>query len=63
MYTMNQSEWEKWERVGKTRVLVRATLNALVGRVVARGLPVTHPWFKVMKSKNEDLSKKRKYNV
>jgi len=45
MYTMNQSVWEKWERVGKIRVLASATLNGLAGRVVTRGPPVAHPWF------------------
>jgi len=43
MYTMNQSVWEKWERVGKIRVLARAILNGLAGRVVARGPPGAHP--------------------
>jgi len=28
--------------MGKTRVLARATLNGLAGRVVARGPPVAH---------------------
>ena len=31
----------------KLRVLTRATLNGLAGRVVARGPPVAHPWCKV----------------
>jgi len=39
---------KKWERVGKIRVLARATLNSLAGRVVARGPPVAHPWCKTM---------------
>jgi len=29
--------------MGKIRVLARATLNGLAGRVVARGPPVAHP--------------------
>jgi len=46
MHTMNQSVWEKWERVGKIRVLARATLNGLVGRVVACRPPVAHLCFR-----------------
>ena len=30
----------------KMRLLMRATLSDLTGRVVARGPPVAHPWFK-----------------
>jgi len=32
---------------GEKLVLARATINALVGRVVARGPPVAHPWPKL----------------
>ena len=30
----------------KLRVLTKATPNGLAGRVVARGPPVAHPWFR-----------------
>jgi len=46
MCTVNQSVWEKWERVGKIRMLARVTLNGLADRVVTRGPPVVDPWVK-----------------
>jgi len=44
--------------------LARATLNGLAGRVVARGPPAAHPWFRgIFQERSLRLQRKRLFRV